>query len=82
MKIQDFTNFLNENLERHSNNKIQLLIEYKMMKSNWQSWTEDSYALNLFSLENDEIDEFMNKYDSEIEEIQYEVNKFYKKYVN
>ena len=73
--------FINENYERKANNKIQLLIEYKMMESNWKAWTEDSYTSTLFQLDDSEINDFMNKYDSEIEEIQYEVNIFYDKYV-
>jgi len=62
---------------RPVNNKIQLLIEYKMMESGWAAWTEDSYASYLWQLEDNEIFEFMNKTESEIEEIIHNVNEFY-----
>lgn len=64
-------------MEREANNKIQLLCELRMMESGWAAWTEDSYASTMLNLNDTEIVEFMNKYDSEIEEIQYEVNQFY-----
>ena len=63
-------------MKRKSYNKIQLLCEYKMMLIDWSAWTEDSYASTMFALNNDEIIDFINKNDSEIEEIQYEVNKY------
>lgn len=85
-KVKSFKLFVNENLnenvERKTNNKIQLLIEYKMMESEWTAWTEDSYASTLFELEDYEIVEFMNKHNSEIEEIQFKVNKFYEIYIS
>jgi hypothetical protein len=76
--MKKYNKFINENINnRKSYNKIILLIEYKMMESEWYAWTEDSYASTLFQLNDSEIEEFMNKYDSEIEEIQYKVNEYY-----
>ena len=70
--IREFINEnkLNESMERKVYNKIQLLCELKMMESGWSAWTEDSYASTMLGLD-----------DSEIEEIQYEVNKFYEEKV-
>lgn len=81
--IREFINEnkLNESMERKAYNKIQLLCELKMMESGWSAWTEDSYTSTMLGLDDSEIVEFMNKYDSEIEEIQYEVNKFYEEKV-
>lgn len=68
-------------MERKAYNKIQLLCELKMMESGWAAWTEEIYASTMFGLDDSEIVEFMNNYDSEIEKIQYEVNKFYEEKV-
>jgi hypothetical protein len=75
-------NRINENLDRKCNNRIQLLLEYKMMKNDWSAWTEDSYASTLWNLTDDEILEFMQKDDFEIEEIQNEVNEYKNIYVD
>jgi hypothetical protein len=64
-------------MNRKSLNIALLLIEYKMMNSGWSAWTEESYASILFQLEDQEIVDFINKTDHEIEEIQSDVNKFY-----
>ena len=62
---------------RDTNNKVQLLIEYKMMEQDWSAWTEDSYASGLYSLSDYEIEEFLNKSDYEIEQIKEQINKYY-----
>jgi len=75
IKIKKF-NQLNEETRYGDDNRIILLIQYKMMKDNWTSWTEDSYATQLFQLSDDEIQEFYSKSDEEIEDIIIEINKF------
>lgn len=68
-------------MERKAYNKIHLLCQFKMMESGWTAWSEDSYTSTMVGLDDTEIIEFINKSDSEIEEIQYSVNKFWKEKV-
>ena len=71
--MKKFNEFINESVDRKHHNKVTLLIEYKMMNKDWSAWTEDSYASELAGLTDDEILDFMNKSEDEIDEIESEI---------
>jgi hypothetical protein len=73
--MKKYSDIINENNE-YNNNKIVLLIEYKMMNDNWTALTYDSYSSYLFRLTNEEIIEFMNITEFEIKEIEEKVINF------
>lgn len=62
-------------------NLIQLLSEFKMIEDNWSAWTEDSYASTILAFSDQEIKDFYEKSEEEIEQLRIKRDEYYNEYV-